>query len=515
MSSQDETRRFADLIWRSYRLKFVLLVGGLLCILLVSSALRNGRAAVNEINKRSVAARLMWVGKAKALAPQASTLIDNPLFSDPSAAEIADQAELRLYTVLRRAISLQTAPADQKQANAAAGLTARADELQRFVDERENAYNLEFGISNLKSTVFVNALVVIDFWPLILISVLAAVSAVTMRQRAYEVMLSHTIQEADGDQQKAVQSAFSGFLAGELKPKRLGNDTVLLYSRSLIVLPEPLITLGLLTAVLYASIGLPATAMPSLFKPNSTVFGYHTLLIFCSACLLLGLRATKVYYGRIIREATGSDVFGRTGFYLTRAARFIKSLAMRGIAYRTTVLVLSAAALASMFLPWIGNWGLSGFQLFLPQKPIVPNSPISFYKIDPALIREMRAQLAVALVFVGTMALSALLRNGRLLRATVRSCSYMSFLVCALISNIVVYLLLLAYSAQRTVLDSMLNLVLPTDSPAALEAPRGLPLVMMWPMYGFIAFATCLLALSLIGMAHVDPEGRTRRRAQV
>jgi hypothetical protein len=512
MSSQDEARRFADLIWRSYRLKFALLVGGLLCILLVSSALRNGRTAVDEINKRSMAARLNYLEDIKALAPQASTTIDNPLFFDPSAAEIADQTELRLYAVLRRAVPPQTASADPKQANAAARMTARADEVQRFIDERENAYNLEFGVSNLKSTIFVNALVVIDFWPLILISVLAAVSAVTMRQHAYEVMLSHTIQEADGNQQKAVQSAFSGFLAGELKPKKLGNDSVLLYRRSLIVLPEPLITLGLLSAVLYASIGLPATAMPSLFKSNSTVFGYHTLLIFCAGCLLLALRATKLYYGRIIREATGSEVFGRIGFYLAKATRFVKSLAVRGLAYRTTVLVLSAAALASMFLPWIGNWRLSGFQLFLPQKPIVPNSPIPFYKIDPALIREMRAQLAVALVFVGAMALSALWRNGRLLRAAVRSCRYISFLVCALISNIVVYLLLLAYSAQRTVLDSVLNLVLPTDSLTALQAPRGLPLVMMWPMYGFITFAACLLALSLIGMTHVNLERRTRRR---
>jgi hypothetical protein len=43
MPSPDDQKRLADLIWRSYRMKVVLLIGGLACVLLVSSALRRQR----------------------------------------------------------------------------------------------------------------------------------------------------------------------------------------------------------------------------------------------------------------------------------------------------------------------------------------------------------------------------------------------------------------------------------------------------------------------------------------
>lgn len=503
MPSPDDQKRLADLIWRSYRMKMALLIGGLACILLISSALRNGRKVVAEINTRSVAARLRWVGDLKAIALQAAPLVSNPSYLDPSEAEIIDEVEFRLYSMFLTAIPLPTIPPqDPKQAAAAERLRGRCNELQRFIEERQNAYNLEFGISNVKSSVFVNALVIIDFWPVILLCTLAAVAAVTMRQHAYEVILSKMIQESQGKEEKAVRSAFTGFLAGELRAVTFGNEQIFVYRRSLILLPEPLITLCLLIALLYLSIGLPATEMRSLFRLNSTLFGYHTALIVFGGLLIFVLAATKSYYDSIIREATGATVLSWLGFQIGSGTRMIESRLSTKSMYTVAVFVLCAIAITSLFLPWLGNWRLSGFELFLPQKPIVPNSPIAFYKIEPTLIREMRVELAIALTFIVVMLFGRLVHRRHLESAILRLSYYYSFIVFALMVNIVVYLMLLGYNAQRTIIEAMLNMIFPSDSIAALTAPRGLPLVIQYPMYGFFLFAFSLAGLCVLAMLH-------------
>ncbi len=503
-----DEKGLADLIWRSYRLKMIVLLASLACILLVASALRNGRRAVAEINKRSVDARLKWAAKLVAIAPGSVVLTSQPQYSDPSQAEFIDELELRFYNML-----IPVIPSNTDDPKAAAGLEtlrARTNEIQRFMAERENAYNLEFGIANIKSSVFVNALTVIDFWPLLLLCILAGVSAITMRQRAYEIILSSMIQESKEARERAVQSASTGFLAGDLKPASLGEDRISVYTPPLILLPEPLITSCLLLAVLYFSIGLPETEMPTSLGLNSTVFGYHTLLIVLGGLLFVVLLKTRAYYDSIIRAATGTRVLGWISVGIAKWHRLVRSAVLKPIVDKIGVYLLGTIALISLFLPWIGNWHLSGFQIFLPQKPISQNGKLVFYKMDPSIIREMRVQLSIVVAFIILMLLGAMIRRSHKSMILIRKTSYyFALAVLTLTVNFLVYLILLGYNSQRSVLNAVFTMFLgPGASLESLETPRGIPLVMQYPMYGFYVFIFSLTCLCLWAVYRQPSERR-------
>jgi hypothetical protein len=483
-----------DLVWRSFRLKMIVLVVSLIGILLVSSALRNGRRVVGEINKRSMEARLQWTKKVPATVSSIVDLTKEPKFADPSQAELIDEVELRLYRLF-----LQGFPSDDpKESAGMEALKARSNEIQRFMDERENAYNLEFGMAYVKNNVFVNALTVIDFWPLVLLCTFAGVIAITMRQRACEIMLSAMIQDSSKTEERAVQSASTGFLVGDLKSASLGGERVAVYMRPLILLPEPLITTCLLIAILYFSIGLPETEMPSLFELNSTVFGYHTFVILVGCFLAFVLLKTRAYYESKIRAATGTRVLSWAEFGIAKWKQPIRSAVSKRTVDQIGVYFLSAVVLGSLFLPWIGKWQLRGFQLLLPQKPISQKGSIIFYKMDPWIIREMRIQLAVAIAFVVLMLVCVLARYRHKWRVLVDVCYYSALGILALIVNLVVYLALLDYNSQRAILNAVFTMFLgPGGSLTSMDTPRGIPLVMQYPMYGFFVFMVSLAGLCL------------------
>ncbi len=479
--------RLADLIWRSYKLKIIVLVASLLCLQLISSGLRNGRKIEEEINKRSVEARLQWTSKIPSAVPHKAVL------SDPTMAGLADEAELRVYAYI-----LPMLPSNDPKSQAVIdSLHSRYRQLQGFVGERENAYNLDFGIPYLKSSVLINVLLLMDLWPILLLCSLATVFAISMRQRAYEIVLSKIIREAGGANERAIQSAFTGYLAGELRTEVLAGKRVSVYIPSLILLPEPFITTCLFLALLYFSARMPGTNMPSMFQLSSTIVGYHTVVMCVGALLVLILFKTKSYYASEVQRATGTRVLGWLGLKTARYVRAFKSLCSRPNVRHAGTRILGITTLGSLFLPWVGNWGTFGFQLFLAQSPISQSGKLTFYRMDPTILGEVRLQLAVAIAFVMLMLFGGTFRRYAI---KVRRISYyLSIAILLMIANFLIYLVVLDYTQQRELVNAVFSMMFNPAGP--VEGARGLPLVLQYPMYGFFLFIFSLTSLCLVASA--------------
>lgn len=322
MSTAIDEKRLTEQLWRSYKLKYAVLIATLICLWLVFSAVRTGERAAKVIDQKSVDARLEWYRSIKALentntlpsGPKrvAPVLTDNylSLIKDPSDAVIIDEMEIELYGLL-----LQDAGTDEESQKARRWLQPRYDQLRDLTAERENAYNLEFGFSNLKNTIVLNALTLIDLWPLLLICSTALVVGISLRQHAIDVILCSSIQHSTDKKEMVVRLAAAGFVVGALRPHVSGGESVMIYKRPLMLTPEPFITVCLVVATIYLSATIPAAEVPSKLLMRSSLVGYHTIVLMLMAALTYVLVKAWLYYRQQIIAVVGVKVFTPVSLY--------------------------------------------------------------------------------------------------------------------------------------------------------------------------------------------------------
>src|SRR5713226_9487605 len=199
--ADSDSKTLGELIWRSYKLKITVLVVGLTCMWMTSSRVTKAKQDIQTINKDSVDARLAFY-------KSHGVTLNSPGISDPNFAEMMDETELQLYSHL-----LSEVQWDDKSKGREI-FEQRRRELEQLDRRRRDTYNIDLNIPYLKDTLLLNALLLMDLWPIIVIVTIAAVLAIGLRQRATEIIFSKSITDAS-QAGNTTSVAATGFLAGE------------------------------------------------------------------------------------------------------------------------------------------------------------------------------------------------------------------------------------------------------------------------------------------------------------
>ena len=502
VSTATDEKRLTDQIWRGYKLKYSVLVATLLCLWLVFSAVRTGERAVRAVDQKSVAARQEWYQSA--IAQAASTGRTNPavtaaaaqlqanqsVFKDPGSAELLDETELQIYALI---IDKLGADADSQKARQV--FILRENQLRDLMAERDNVYNLEFGFSNLKSTVVLNALVLIDSWPLVLLMCIALVVGIGLRQHATAVILSSLVEASTDQKAKAERLAATGFIVGSLTPHIARDEPILIYRRPLMLLPEPFITASLVGAILYFSLTIPGAEVPSRIAMRSSLWGYHSLVLGLALILTFVLAKARSYYQQQIAAVAGMRVFTPLTLWLWEEFATPPLAVRTNRAGRRVLLIPGILTLLSFLAPWVGNDKMKtyGYELFWRQRPLSGTSNL-FYKVDPSLFREMRIQVLLAVVFVIWAVATAIWSKRRGIQRADRVLRVFCWAIVGLAMNFSVYLLLLRYRQSREMTRAVIGMLFGNGD---LTGPRGLPLVIQQPLYGFVIFFSCVVFVCL------------------
>ena len=421
------------------------------------------------------------------------------LTRDPGSAEMMDEIELKIYGLLFNAIAL-----DKREVQVSELLKVRLSDLRQLMTDRYNAYNLEFSHSNLKRPIVLNALLVIDLWPVILILSLALVAGVAFRQRAFEIIQSSIIQDSPNAKEKAIQSASTGFTVGTITTKPSAEGTVSIFRRPFILLPEQFLTICLMGAVVYMSLNIPQTQLPSRIMMSSSVFGYHTILVILSIMLSVLLARTKRYFDCQVTAVIGTRTFTPLSLAVNTITGRITKIANRPMISRVVVIVASLVALASLILPWTYPWRTHGYAFLLRQIPLVPSSTL--YRIDPGVFLEMRLQLAVVIAFLCvaiTRQLVIKFRHSATYAVILRG---YGLLVLALIANMMTFFAFMYYWRDRETFRAVTEMIFGNGT--LLEAPRGMPLLAQVPMYGFYLFLASLFTVCLFAVVRSEKAAR-------
>lgn len=488
-----EETQLVDLIWRNFKFKLIVVVATLVTAIAVSSALSGARSSLEQINRESAAARLAWYQKANTKAYQGA--------DDPSSAEVADYAEMAIYDRLLFPLLSK----DEKSRQATQLFDSRRKELATFEQRRFEAYNLSLNPPYFQRPVTVNALTILDVWPFVLVFALALTAGIALRQNALEMTLARLVSEGSDTRQHATRRALSGYAAGRLRPAKIGDQAVLVYARSVVLAPEPLVIAALLILIFYFTWRMPETQAPSIFVPRSSLIGYHTVLLAIIALASYVLLKARTSYLRMVAEAAGNHtVLSRTEYLLRRLLQMAPSLGVNTRWGRISLTMACATALASLVLPWMTPT-IFGYQLLLAQSPSAQSGNIVFYSLDPVIFSEFRLQLIVALGFLVFMLLQTLVPALAVQRWQKAAFAYAAVLLI-LAANLVTYLGLLQYGQNRDIVPAVVDMIWPSGM-SQFEAPRGLPLLMYNPDWGFAVFGVALLVACTLAMVRLKAIG--------
>jgi hypothetical protein len=478
-------RELLGQIKATIKYKFYALAFGILCFFLVSSATRSAAPAIKAVNEQAVAARVAWAKQIH------QPTLDSPILDDPAVAEIADEMERRVYSLILGIVG--AAPGSEKVREL---IEPRFHQLEQFESDRQAAFNIQFGSEYLKTPVIVNTLFLVDWWPLILLLILTFVCGLSMRQRMLEIDLTHIVQQPATKEERSLRSAVAGFYCGKLTPRTEHGSEVLVFTPSWGMIPERLLTASLAIALILLWFSLPDPGLPSRFDIATSFLGLNTIIVVAIGMAAYLLWKMHVYCREQNRDFAGKEVVGR--FSLARSDPRERERGRRTeFSFRHVVaLVLICASLVSFFLPWFGpsDKPIRGYSFFQSNKMISSSNGVPFYGISPVLFSEARIQLCIAGAFILVTAFGLLPRKGHS-NLPRQISSYLGILIIALVANTLVYAFLFLHNANREVL----GLILPIFDLSILAKGYGVPLLLRGTLYGarlFLASVACAAILS-------------------
>lgn len=469
----DDSGSIFDVLWRSYRFKWTLLLLLLGGFLAARAALNHGLDVQGEIDRKSAEARAAWFSEMKVTPADPRVML-------PEASLVADQAELAVYSRLSTLIN-PSKPSSKSALDALAKLERRRAELADFLERRSRSFEFSIDIPGTKISVPINALWLLEIWPFLIVFSTAFLVSLGLRQRACEVIQSHYISRS-GSEKEPMLLAKSGFLLGDLRRIETVQGRYFRYRPNPLLVPERLATWGLWTLFVYACFRLfPRVTMPDPFKASSTLWGIHTALIASVVLAGVGLWRATVFYNAQLAKDLGSPL-AHPGHAL--AGRIGAILLFRWL-YAVTV----AIALAAFFLPWDQPWKVIGLRFLWKQKALSYAGGLALFPMPPRIFHEYQFQIGIALLLIAVSITSRLTlrRIGWLTNAS----GALSLVVLGLVVNTLAYWLMLLYRAEREVVTGLMDMMLPDD----LLGPRGMPMVLHEPGIGSVIFMWALLLL--------------------
>src|SRR5216683_2760044 len=128
MSDKDSTD-ISDILRRSYKFKWTILVLAIASILAIRATLTTGVVRLKEVNKKSVESRIKWYA-------EFPTPISDPRLSLPEVSLIADEAELTIFTLISPLLK-----SDPKATEVVAKFERRAVDLNDLIEERRRCFD--------------------------------------------------------------------------------------------------------------------------------------------------------------------------------------------------------------------------------------------------------------------------------------------------------------------------------------------------------------------------------------
>jgi hypothetical protein len=498
--------RLSELIWRTIKLRVSILLLFLLGLLLLLAAMEKGGPAVQQLDTNFCRQILIETRTSEAPGLNPDTTCT------PRSARNFIESSMVFYRAVSG--SLESGKATAKGLDVFSNIVA---EYSDYAARRKAVFSMSIAPPYAGNPISVNALSIADVLPFCVLAVFALLLALGSQQKCYEKMLSATLREEKSASDRALGSSLAQLYAGTLRGAEHFEGTVLLYRRPITIRPETLVLGALLCASALVSLRILADYDPTSTHPTASIFFSYYFLLFCAATLLCGLVIeTHSLYASLIAQRVGAPVRSARLFWLERIRQKIAhSLEYRTVAGIQLNLALSAAAVllgfAFLFLPWTQPRVLAGYQFLIPQKPVpglISGGPLHlpvFYPVDPRVFREIRYQMFVALLFLMISlahAILASLKARRFGKPLLKVRVWLGYLVAFLAANYLFYMAVLQYESQtpdpRAVRDYLFN--------SDIVSPRGLPMILYDPAYGFWGFACCCAALVILSEVYKRQE---------
>jgi hypothetical protein len=461
--------RFAELIWRTVKLRVSLLVVSAVLLLVTWLGLTNGNAEAQKLDMEFC--NHLESETAKALSnlwPQAYKTTDRIPVCTPQGARLFIESGRAFDAVL----PLEGDAFSKKKA-----------ELAEYDQKRRAAYKLEIGLSSegAESKVIVNALSVAEVVPFVVVLILSIVVVLGFQQNAYRRLLRSLLNDTKSGEELNHGIASSQFLSGFdiSSPADVGTWMVLS--------PEGTAIWVLLTAVSYLLLAVLAAFVINLIHITNSIFLNYLFALYA----LIFLLAVALWRTRIKYQAHPEKRPKKTSRLLAIARWFHSPWGACSLA---------ATAVFSIFLPWTTS-GLKGYRFVLRQKPLSQSYGHSQYPVDPRLFFEIRCSLVLVGLFLASCVISSISerRAKTVWTKTLRRVNWLFALTTLFLTlNYLLYMGTLEYLSLTDTDFSYAWLL------GSLNKDGGYPMSLYDPAYGFVVLLFCCLTLSWSSLHHRD-----------
>jgi hypothetical protein len=279
-----------------------------------------------------------------------------------------------------------------------------------FDQERLEAYRVPIRLPYLETSLGMNVLLAVDYWPFGLIAIIAVIIVIGMRERVNAQMLSWQSFLKPSSLDPAELLIKSDFRIGRLEELSEGDRKVLVYKRPFIIYPE-----SALSFILWIGIAYSSFQMMSVYDPTHNhqvgdiLTDYYAGVWFFTWVAIFFLWLTQRFYSEKLHEVFGKQSrarFTHSGLVLVDSVRcWMRRAKWRLRAYRICDILIALAAISSLFLPWIIEGGTRGFRFLLEQNTVPyeygePGHTIRLFPIEPTIFNELRTQLQLAVGFI-------------------------------------------------------------------------------------------------------------------
>jgi hypothetical protein len=235
-------------------------------------------------------------------------------------------------------------------------------EFQAYDWNRRQAFRIQLSLPYARNPVSLDGQLISDAWPFCALLGLSVAMAWKFRQTCYEIHLSALITKTKPEKIRERNFALTEFLAGNIAAISIDGRNIFLYGKPVGLIPEVVLSGGLLLAVVLLLLNLLTEFGPQFTPRGEELFSdsyYFWLYVFAVVLFLLLLRVRKRW--RVsLAEVVGGEVRSARLFFLYKLRRFLHHRTLAGIRWEDALVFLCALlGVASLFLSWADYRGLA------------------------------------------------------------------------------------------------------------------------------------------------------------
>ena len=471
----DDESRIADLIWRTLKLRISLLVVIIVALLLVWSAMSNGKRQAQGVDQEFCQQLIAEQSKRTPI-----LTLEPAVWCTPQGARNYNEAARFGNDFLLTA--WQALGEDESSKEQADRIfqqyKAIKDILDHYDVKRYEAFPLQVQLSSEYSggSLVLNGRVAAELLPFFAMIVFSIVVVLGFQEAAYRRELQNILRKpGQSAGNHAIAIVRGQFFAGLDSKPHSGVSSLGVLS------PERMAigTLYVLFATCFVFV-VVSVISDLVHLTDSILLSYPAAILGAALIFLLLLANTQKRYRAL---ASGVE----------ESKEKAKGWVIRTIQW--AVLVFSLVGILSLLFPWTsGADALQGYRFLLRQKGVSQPGGVVQFPIDPSIFRELRPQLTFAVAFVALTAIRAVLYLRRI-RSPFNGMTKVQYVMAVVVLfccvNLLTYMAILQFGSGFAANPW------PTLMSIAVEESHeyGAPLLFFDPAYGFLVFLACLVVL--------------------